>query len=85
MAGIEMLMKLNKIRFKNENKNPLHMTEQIEKLKIIYASQSKKPTDEVIVDHIFNVSRKVHPEVLSCLDYVVKKAGSNAAYQDFID
>ncbi len=65
MAGTEMLMKLNKIRLKNENENPLQMIEQIKKLKITYASQSKKLTEEVIVDHIFNVCGNVYPEVLS--------------------
>ncbi len=50
-----MLMKFNKIRLKNANENPLQMAEQIEKLKLFYSSQSKKLTEEVIVDHIFNV------------------------------
>jgi len=85
MAGTEMLMKLNKIRLKNANENPLQMIERIEKLKITYASQSKKLTDEVIVDHIFNVCGKVYPEVLSRLDYAAKKAGTNVDYQDLID
>ncbi len=40
MAGKEMLMKLNKIRLKNANENPLQMIEHIEKLKITYSSQS---------------------------------------------
>ncbi len=38
MAGTEMLMKLNKIRWKNANENPLQMVEQIKKLKITYSS-----------------------------------------------
>ncbi len=60
-----MLIKLNKIRQKNDNENPLQMIEKIEKLKISYASQSKKLTEEVIVDHILNVCGKIYPEVLS--------------------
>jgi len=68
-----MLMKLNKIRLKNANENPLQMIERIEKLKITYASQSKKLIGEVIVDHIFNVCGKLYLEVLSRLDYAAKK------------
>ncbi len=64
MAETEMLMKLNKIRLKNANKNQLQMVEQIEKLKITYSNQSKMLTDEMIVDHIFNVCGKIYPDVL---------------------
>ncbi len=80
MAGTEMLMKLNKIRLKNAHENPLQMIEQIEKLKITYASQSKKLTEEVIVDHIFNVCGSFYPEVLSQLDYAAKKAKTLVDY-----
>jgi len=85
MAGTEMLMKLNKIRLKNDNENPLQMIEQIKKLKITYASQSMKLTEEVIVDHIFNVCGNVYPEVLSGLDYAAKKANVAVDYQELID
>ncbi len=85
MAGTEMLMKLNKIRLKNANENPLQMIERIEKLKITYASQSKKLTEEVIVDHIFYVCGNEYPEVLSWLDYAAKKAKSTVDYQELID
>lgn len=56
MAGTEMLVKLNSIKLKNANENPLHIIEWIKKLEITYASQNKKLTDEVIVDHIFRKS-----------------------------
>ncbi len=58
MAGTEMIMKLNKIKLKNENENPFQMIEQIEKLKITYSIQSKKLTDDIIVGHVFNVCGK---------------------------
>ncbi len=85
MAGTEMLMKLNKIRWKNANENPLQMIEKIEKLKITYASQSKKLTEEVIADHIFNVCGKIYPKVLSQLDYAAKKSKTAVDYQELND
>ncbi len=47
-----MLMKLNTIKLKNTNDNPLQVIKQIEKLMITYANQSKKRTEEAIVYNI---------------------------------
>ncbi len=85
MADTEILMKLNKIKFKNANQNPFQMMEGIEKLKIIYFSQSKKLTEDVIFDHIFNVCGTVYPDVLAHLDYEAKKSNTTLDYQELID
>ncbi len=85
MAGTKMPMKLNKIELKSANENPLQMIEHIKKLKITYARQNKKLTEEVIVDHIFNVCGNIYPEVLSHLDYAAKKAKIAVDYQELID
>jgi len=61
------------------------MIECIEKLKITYSSQSKKFTEDLIVDHIFNVCGKIYPGVLACLDSAAKKANTSVDYQELID
>ncbi len=50
------------------------MVEQTEKLKITYFIQSMNSIEDVIVSHIFNVCRRIHPNMLACLDYAAKNA-----------
>ncbi len=76
MVETEMLKKSNKIKLKNVNENPLQMIEICE---------SKKLTEDVIVDLIFNVSGKIYPDDLASLDYVAKKANRTVDYQELIN
>lgn len=52
----------------------------IEQLKITYSSQSKKLTEDVIVDHIFNVYEKFYPEVLDRLGYTAQSGLSGTSW-----